>query len=367
VGAIMMNRKGKKAARRDATPEDIPNGISIFRGTPPEYDPVNADPDDFHLYGIPPKPPQSTQPERFKFWLKMFSGTWKFVKPKFQRPHVATKYGPRATPGTRHPASLNWSGGGYITSPAIPGTRYEASLNWSGRYITPQQGRRFTQLHAQWQVPTAQPPAHIPAQGEYRSAAWIGFDGQRRYRASSLPQIGTAQRVEVSNGQPLPPIMSAWCQWWVRDRSDNAPFTLSSLKIHANDIVICSLVAKGGRKVAFYIRNVTTRHAFPVFEWNAPSDPLRRPVTVSGATAEWIVERPMILGTDTPYELSDYKLCLFEDCHAVSACAGEQDHTENLRHAKLIKMYETTENPHRAVRVSSAKLKDDQTVEVRYG
>jgi hypothetical protein len=94
-----------------------------------------------------------------------------------------------------------------VDPPAL-GTRYETSPNWSGAYITPKRSRMFTEVHGSWQVPTPSPPVDgkgsPPADGDYRSSAWIGLDGQRRYLNSSLPQIGTSQFVKVVDDQPTP-------------------------------------------------------------------------------------------------------------------------------------------------------------------
>jgi hypothetical protein len=347
MGSIMSKRTKKKVGRRGGGSGRIPEGISVFPGTPADYDPVSADPDELASYGIPPKPDERSQPERFEFWRRMFSGTWEFVDPEFK-----PQRSPRLLEVPTDPSP-----------PGTPGARHEASLNWSGAYLVGHDERTFTQVHAQWEVPTPHPPALIPAKCEYRSSAWVGFDGQRRYRDSSLPQIGTGQWVKVVNGQAQQPVILAWCQWWIRKSDRNVPFVLSCLDIAAGQLIMCSLVVKDPQKVAFYIRNESTRQAFPVFDWKIPYGK----VHVSGATVEWIMERPMVLGTEELYRLADYKYCRFERCHAVSAFAETEDQTETLKHAKLIKMYEIVKHPHRTVRVSTPHLADERTLETSYG
>ena len=76
--------------------------------------------------------------------------------------------------------------------------RRESSLNWSGAYVTPRNGRQFTEVHGRWEVPAVAVPSGTSGSPEFRSSIWIGLDGQRRYFDSSLPQIGTAQVLNAS-------------------------------------------------------------------------------------------------------------------------------------------------------------------------
>src|SRR5437879_9620697 len=201
----------------------------------------------------------------------------------------------------------------------------EKSLNWCGAYVAAKEARTFTEVHADWKVPQPEAPTQQGSgavlDGDYRSSTWVGFDGQRRYLNSSLPQIGTAQEVVVVDGQPTRKIY-AWVQWWVSDHR-SVPVVLSSLPIHADDEVTCSMVVMNRTTVRFYIKNQTTGAFVAPFEQSAPlfhppdgRDPVQ--LEVSGATAQWIVERPAAL---TPghalFELPNYREVTFSNCYAV--------------------------------------------------
>ncbi len=250
------------------------------------------------------------------------------------------------------------------------GTRLQTSRNWSGAFITPRDGRMFTEVHGSWTVPLVSAASGVTADNEYRSSTWIGLDGQRRYLHSSLPQIGTAQFVNVHTGTSTLSTTS-WWQWWLRDHS-NPPVTLS-LTVNPYDEVIASLIVVGETLVKFIIKNVTTGQVCSPFIRSAPTATMPNPpslvqVRVSGATAEWVVERPTALPpADFLYDLPDYGTVDFSDCHAVSALAPQgTGRAESLVGARLINMYKVESNPHRTVIISRAERPDVDRVKTTY-
>lgn len=324
--------------------------VCVFPQTDGEYDPVKASATELQYYGIPPKPDPIREHERFTFWLRMFSGAWTFLDPRHGDVHILS-----VEPATNP------------RPPVSPGLRHEGSLNWSGGYITPKDGRVFTQVHGQWHVPNPVRSDELPDVGpcepEYRSSTWIGLDGQRRYFDSSLPQIGTAQNVEAHDGGRSH--LYAWWQWWVR-KQESKPQALP-LCIKANDLVMCSLVVKDPHRVTFYIRNLTTRQACNNFTAEAPSVKPHGQPKVSGATAEWIMERPTCeKDRHTLYVLPNYGECEFSCCHAVSAYSGGEERTESLLDAKLVDMHTVKTHPHRTKKISLAKRTGDYCVTTTY-
>src|SRR5438445_378130 len=137
----------------------------------------------------------------------------------------------------------------------------------TGRHDVAQGFRHAPGRHPQPEPPSQQGSGAV-LDGDYRCSTWIGFDGQRRYLNSSLPQIGTAQEVVVVDGQPTRKIY-AWVQWWVSDHR-SVPVVLSSLPIHADDEVTCSMVVMNRTTVRFYIKNQTTGAFVAPFEQSAP-------------------------------------------------------------------------------------------------
>jgi hypothetical protein len=177
------------------------------------------------------------------------------------------------------------------------------------------------------------------------------------YFNSSLPQIGTLQNVDVVNGQPTTEI-SAWWQWWVRDQ-DNFPVSLP-LSVSEDDSILCSLVVVTPTKVKFLIKNQTTGYMIAPFDQVAPMAQMTHmpspiQVEISGATAEWIMERPTKLQSTQLYELPNYNRVEFKNCLAVSASSEMADRTHDLSNANLINMMAVREHPHRTVPISVAQ------------
>jgi hypothetical protein len=358
----------------------IIDNTSFFPVPPREFDPRRADPERLREFGLPPQPDRLTQPEQYTFWWKMFSPPLHFVKPKFSIETGARRARPilprprlRVLPSTRFGQGrpLAPIAGRPVIAAARPvptaGTHHATSSNWSGAHITPKLGPMFTQVHGSWRVPTASaPPA--PVDGEYRCSTWIGLDGQRRYLDSSLPQIGTTQIVTIQNGQRSEPTAKAWWQWWVRDVDNPPPIDLS-LHVGPGHCVMCSIIVVNRTTVRFFIKNQTTGDFVAPFDEPAPmaAKPAVQ-VQVSGATAEWIVERPMIWHEGKLYQWPNYGTVQFQfkNCLAVSSAApGSAGRSETLAGARLINMFEVRENPHRIAEISVAKRKGDR-VEARY-
>lgn len=315
-------------------------GASIT-STPPsgEFDPVAASQEDLKKFGFPVRPDPTLQPTEYAFWQRMFAKPLAFEAFDFEiLPPVATQ-----------------GRGFFWESP-----RRQTSLNWSGAYITPRDGTVFSSIWAMFQVPTPNlPPGAKPGEKDL-SSTWIGFDGQRRYYMSTLPQFGTAQNIEPNMGIPTRSFF-AWWQWWVRDLGgQQLPIKLTAPAIRAGDLVMCYMqVAVDRAAVSFVITNLTTGRVVQ-FSQNAPP-PVGAglPFTVSGATAEWVMERPAIPPDPTPMPLPDYGTVDFRDCGATAINMKTGAMVErSLSGAKLIDMYVVRQNPERTVKISIPKQLD---------
>jgi hypothetical protein len=297
-----------------------------FPVPPEEFDPLTAHPDDLKLYGFPPEPNQSADPDLYDFWNEMVSPPLSYPKGDFD-------YAPALAQNIQSAGA------------AVSRRRHQSSRNWSGGYITPRDGRMFTDVLGSWIVPAVAAPAGSPPGAEFGSSTWIGFDGQRRYQDSTLPQIGTAQFLNLG-GVPGSTTIS-WVQWW-----PGPPLTLPTLPVNPGDRMLAWLTVVSATDVILRIRRlgVVPGPFFP-FLRSAPA-----PAEVSGATAEWVMERPARWPTDVLYELPDYTPVSFQGARALSARApGLPYRVETLTGSRLIRMYRTAQNPHRAVTISSAQ------------
>ena len=323
--------------RNSGLQDDFNKRVHFFPRPPEGFNPLTARPEELARYGIPPKPDPDQQPALTRFWIEMYSRPLVFVAPPPLEAILPTRI------------------------------RREASLNWSGASITPRNGQQFTEVHATWEIPLVAAPAGMPGAAEYRSSIWIGLDGQRRYFDSSLPQLGTAQFVHAPATAPP---FHTWCQWWLRDNPQTYVPVILSVGVAPGQRVMASLSVLNETRVHGIIENRTTGEILP-FTMDAPTDTSSGiQLKVSGATAEWIVERPAD-ETGEPYELPNYGTLHFTNCCALSAemPAGGvpgPGREQTLDGARLIRMYKSARKPSRTVMISKAERPDVDQFETVY-
>lgn len=301
---------------------------------PPGFSPLTASQADLKMFGFPVRPAPSHQPAEYAVWQELFASS-----PQFEAFDINVN--PIFGTGSRRVFAQ------------LP--RRQTSPNWSGAYITPRDGTVCSSIWGKYQVPTPNKPSG--ASGDtYRSSTWIGFDGQRRYYTSTLPQFGTAQNIDPSTAG-LKRSYFAWWQWWVKDDEDQAyPITLPSPVIHAGDLIMCYMQVSDDRSgVSFVIRNFSTNRAMQFFQ-SAPLTGKGKPFKVPGATAEWVMERPSDPPDPTPMQLPDYGTVNFHGCGAGMIDFKTGTRVErSLAGAKLIDMQVVEQNPERTRRISIAK------------
>jgi hypothetical protein len=312
---------------------------SVTSKLPPTgFDPLAASQKELLDLGFPKRPNPALQPAEYAFWQEMFARPLEFEAFRFNILPFSTTLS-RAFLGQ------------------LP--RRQTSLNWSGAYITPRDGTVFSSIWAKWQVPTATLPPGGLATDKYHSSTWIGFDGQRRYFMSTLPQFGTAQNIDPITSVPPSPYF-AWWQWWVRDVASQAfPIVLGAPAIHPGDLISCYMqVANDRSGVSFAMTNLTTSRSVQ-FSQGAPPATWGQPFKVSGATAEWVMERSADAPNPTPLQLPDYGTVDFRDCGAtaINLNTGAMV-ARSLSAAKLIDMYVVKQNPERIAKISIAKPLD---------
>jgi hypothetical protein len=324
------------------------NRDTIRFGFPgPEFNPLTAEKDELLGFGIPPKPDEETQPALFAYWVQMFT-------PPIAAVDVQFSYA--------YSRSDNFRRAGAIAGR----TRQQASRNWSGASITPRDGRMFTEVVGTWRVPAVLAP---PADGKYRSSTWIGLDGQRSYLDATLPQIGTGQHVDRVGGVATH-VTESWVQWW----PSREELTIGALPTSPGDRIFCWLTVLSPTWVHLLIENVDAPiiKKYAAFEWLSydipwpdPTSPLIQP-KVSGATAEWIMERQTKQGSTELHELPIYDEVVF-GCIANTALEpGDSVREEKLIGPTLIHMYKFEDDPHRAVVISTAERLGDHSIRTFY-
>jgi hypothetical protein len=323
--------------------DEIKLRTHFYEKPPKDLNAPIVDPAELAKYGIPPRPNTEKFHALADFWDEMFSPPLMFTEPTFDLPAIRIRISARLL----------------LTTSLLD----ESSNNWSGAYITPR-GQQFTEVYGRWVVPTVTPPAGAIGNREFRSTVWIGLDGARRYFDSTLPQIGTAQYVNPSIG----PAFFLWWQWWMRDNPATFCPAVMPIAVLPGHRILAKLEVLSETQVRFLIKNRTTGQNYPPFKMDAPSHPVTgRQANVSGATAEWIVERPADVATG-PYKLPDYHQVAFTSCYAVQAALqpGGGGLERTLDGARLISMYDIEGNPQRRVTISKPERPDADRFRVNY-
>ncbi len=340
---------------------------------PKSYDPTKVDADKLRKFGIPPRPDKAHQPRLHDLWMTTFGQKLHFVAFKLPTVHMLEAEGFR--PFFRRDRAR------------AVATQFEASRNWSGAYIEPSAGRKFVQVWGQWTVPTPKlpPGATLPTSGQtdYHCATWIGLDGERLYRNSSLPQIGTDQKVTVTADGTQKVEAKAWTQWWVRYDNASVPVPIA-LPVAPGDRISCALTVLTDHCVWFSIVNQSTiPPTFIPIAVDAPTVSVGGTdlqLSVSGATAEWIMERPAVPVTDatrkkcaTPklddlQAFADYDSMDFVGCCAAEAGEGHASAIwRTLKSPRFVRMYEMRSGPQRTGYISMPTRIDDTSFRMSYG
>lgn len=134
----------------------------------------------------------------------------------------------------------------------------------------------------------------------------------------------------------------------------------------AGDEISALLTVRDAMTVRCNLKNISQGIILQAFDARAPAGLL-----VSGATAEWIMERPSPMGTDgwEAYELPVYTDFAFTACLAKSAAPESPERREHdLESVRLLRMYEISRNPASLRTISTARrdLGPPQRLEMSY-
>lgn len=187
-------------------------------------------------------------------------------------------------------------GNGISPSPAAPGSAPSSgttssgttSNNWSGydQGTLEQGGTLFHSVGAQWTVPTA--TQHTSGQAE-SSSDWIGIgggcvDAGCTVTDPTLIQTGTEQDVSAG-GQ------ASYSAWW--EVIPGPSLTITSMAVHDGDRMSASIaeLVPDSNVWTITISDLTDGQSYSTTV----------PYTSTHATAEWIQETPVEIGTDAGF------------------------------------------------------------------
>jgi hypothetical protein len=224
-------------------------------------------------------------------------------------------------------------------------TRYETSPNWSGAYVHPRNGNMLLDVSGTWRIPAINTNGGLSGVWPPTCSIWVGLDGQRLYINSSLPQIGTWQQIEANGTLTY----FGWYQWWVRGQPPLSNLPLVPINLAEGDVVVCRVQASGPSAA---VVSMIKLGLIPQF-WSTAIVPCKSPFTgqlpvISGATAEWVVERPTVLGSTQLYQVPRFDPVVFTSCAAEEALElNSSTVVQNLRGARFIQLFEQLGDPQR--------------------
>jgi hypothetical protein len=269
------------------------------------------------------------------------------------------------------------------------GSRIGSSRNWSGAVILPRHGKRFVQVIARWTVPRITDGEGL---GPFACSHWIGVDGLRRWM-KSMPQMGTAQHLgRVVPGGPVESHF-AWRQWWLRGGGKtHTPVPIGPALSPGQAVYCCvtllprNLPAPGNEDWAhFFLRIVGNPKAYAAVS-SPPAKPNDREVRATGASAQWIVERPTALEPSPGgavkagdnYPLPNFGECTADRFAAVlaespaaidladPAADPEDERRAALRTPRKLRMIERFDNPSRIEVIAKPTEAKGDRITVRY-
>jgi hypothetical protein len=167
----------------------------------------------------------------------------------------------------------------------ISPTLLASDSNWSGYAVVP--GAGVKAVGGTWVVPS------VSGTGTAESSAWVGIDGSG---SNTVEQIGTAE--QITNGQPS---YHAWYEMYGTAGPSYYEVPINTMSIQPGDTITAevSFTAEAsylGSINAFLLQIRDTRVGGPVQYFSiTQSSPVAQ-----RASAEWIVEAPMLGGNEQP-------------------------------------------------------------------
>jgi autotransporter-associated beta strand protein len=195
-----------------------------------------------------------------------------------------------------------------------------SSLNWSGWYATPSSGS-FTDITATWVVPTLTKPSS----GTSYCATWIGFDGTSD---ATVEQCGIEDQISSTGSQSL----FAWYEFAPQSAVNVGLTVLPGDTINAE--VKYDPSQSTGSNFAYIFTIKDGAQSFSQTEFTTSND--------ARSSAEWIVEAPMVSGSQGT--LANFSSASFSNATA-AINSGSSTGLGSLANTSGIEMLQTKTGP----------------------
>lgn len=267
--------------------------------------PLHGDPlawsrEQLHAAGYPPRPDSKKLPAQYAKWLDLVKKEPVMIVPR-----------PMTEPWRKHgPARADFTSGGTATT----------SSNWSGYVITTDDSAaQYGEIFGSWNVPK------VSGQSGFfntnYSTLWVGMDG---WGTPDVVQAGTSQDTYTVFWIQFS-VYGAWTEWYPLYSQ-----SISNFPVNPGDEIYCwvwvatqqdSWSPNGGWGW-FYLWNVTQNVASGYLSTQAPKG-----TVFNGHQAEWVMERPEVLGSLT--SLANYGQAEIRDAWAYDYNFGFHSYTSD--------------------------------------
>jgi hypothetical protein len=250
-----------------ATDQSVAEAVVNYPLPPVNFHPLSASDAELEGHGFPPRP-DVRAPTAYEHWKRLVSVP-RVANPVLQQTRIYNGRAQRLLTGQT------------LSNGAVAAT----SLNWSGYVVTAASGT-FTSngsyVYAEWVVPRAQQAFGVCNGFWDYSSQWNGFDG---VASNDVLQAGTEADAYCSGSTQLP-FYSSWIEW------DPFPETRVSIPaVRPGDLMASEVWYTTTPPFGHaYLVNYTLQQG-QVYGFNPPAG-----TTFVGNTAEWVVERPYIVG-----------------------------------------------------------------------
>ena len=293
------------------TPTSVP-GVSIFAGPPKGFNALAASGEDLAKYGLPQRPNQQTEPERYARWERAMTALASAKHPTDVK----------ALPYHSSPVKLitpQQAGTAALAVSNVPSLAN--SGNWSGVANTNKLTKwnnvtSFNVIESDFVVPSAYTPFNACANGitgPFLMSAWNGIDG---FNSGDVVQGGIQTYSDC--GGPADNSYIAWVEWF-----PSYPELEIGAPVSPGDTVFVETLASPGTDTqTVFVEDVSQPWSgtFSLAYITGPG--------VIGNSEEQIVERPCCNGSDF-YALNNYDYEYFagalgKDVHGTQFTVGEQ-------------------------------------------
>jgi hypothetical protein len=271
LGLLMLSSPARAQSPSPFAVETNLHGVYAYTQPPAGFNPVTAPAADLELYGYPARPAANESAKASARWATIVNPKLRRIVPELLRTNIYH----------RPAAGLVIQNSGKDTY----------SLNWSG-YVLVHNKHSFDSVAGAWIVPTAQ--AFICSGVMGYSAQWVGIDGWPNSISGNILQAGSEADASCVNNTTTTDYYP-WIEWYTGREFKLAQQNGDPLPFAPGDYLIVTVTAtdwfdgaseNGALNFTDVTQNWQISETFSAASLGGEF--------VTGQSAEWILERPLV-------------------------------------------------------------------------